>query len=101
LIGLIITRGGIPRGFGQMIKFQKGVPSSLLQIRPISFETPIGEEEDSRLRDLIEDKEVISPQEAAINSNMTRQIQKVLCTLTKREDSEVVVRDRREEGPHP
>ena len=54
--------------------------------KPISIETPIGEEEDSRLGDLIEDKEVISPQEAAINSNMAKQIQKVLSTLTKREE---------------
>ena len=54
--------------------------------KPISIETPIGEEEDSRLGDLIEDKEVISPQEAAINSNMAEQVQKVLSTLTKREE---------------
>jgi RNA polymerase primary sigma factor len=54
--------------------------------KPISIETPIGEEEDSRLGDLIEDKEVISPQEAAINSNMAKEIQKVLSTLTKREE---------------
>jgi len=54
--------------------------------KPISIETPIGEEEDSRLGDLIEDKEVISPQEAAINSNMAEQIQKVLSTLNEREE---------------
>ena len=54
--------------------------------RPISLETPIGEEEDSRLGDFIEDKEVISPQEAAISSNMVKQIQKVLSTLNEREE---------------
>ena len=54
--------------------------------RPISLETPIGEEEDSRLEDLIEDKEVISPQDVAINSNMAKQIQKVLSTLNEREE---------------
>jgi RNA polymerase primary sigma factor len=53
---------------------------------PISLETPIGEEGDSRLEDFIEDKEVISPQEAAISSNMANQIQKVLSTLNKREE---------------
>jgi RNA polymerase primary sigma factor len=53
---------------------------------PISLETPIGEEEDSRLGDFIEDKEVTSPQEAAINSNMAKQVQKVLSTLTEREE---------------
>ena len=54
--------------------------------KPISLETPIGEEEDSRLGDFIEDKEVISPQDAAISSNMAKQIQKVLSSLNKREE---------------
>jgi len=54
--------------------------------RPISLETPIGEEGDSRLEDFIEDKEVISPQDAAISSNLVKQIQKVLSTLDKREE---------------
>ena len=54
--------------------------------RPISLETPVGEEEDSRLEDFIEDKEVISPQDAAISSNMAKRIQKVLATLNGREE---------------
>ena len=54
--------------------------------KPISLETPIGEEEEGRLGDFIEDKEVISPQEAAISSNMAQQTQKVLSTLNKREE---------------
>jgi len=54
--------------------------------RPISLETPIGEEGDSRLEDFIEDKEVISPQDVAIGSDMAKQIQKVLSTLDKREE---------------
>jgi RNA polymerase primary sigma factor len=53
---------------------------------PISLETPIGEEEGSRLEDFIEDKEAISPQDVAISSNMTKQIQRVLSTLKKREE---------------
>ena len=54
--------------------------------RPISLETPIGEEEDGRLEDFIVDKELISPQDAAISSNMAEQIQKVLSTLNTREE---------------
>lgn len=54
--------------------------------KPISLETPMGEEEDSRLEDFIEDKEVISPQDAAISSSMASQIQRVLSTLSKREE---------------
>jgi RNA polymerase primary sigma factor len=53
---------------------------------PISLETPIGEEGDSRLEDFIEDKEVISPQDAAINSNMAKRIQRALSTLNEREE---------------
>jgi RNA polymerase primary sigma factor len=54
--------------------------------RPISLETPMGEEEDSRLEDFIEDKEVISPQDAAISSNLAKRVQKVLSTLNEREE---------------
>lgn len=60
--------------------------------KPISLETPIGEEEEGRLGDFIEDEEVISPQEAVISSNMVRQIQKVLFTLDKREEKIVRMR---------
>jgi RNA polymerase primary sigma factor len=54
--------------------------------RPISLDTPIGQGEDGRLEDFIVDKEVISPQDAAISLNMTRQIQRVLATLNEREE---------------
>ena len=54
--------------------------------KTISLETPIGEEEDGRLEDFIEDKGSISPQDAAISSNLVRQTQKVLSTLNKREE---------------
>jgi RNA polymerase primary sigma factor len=54
--------------------------------KTISLETPIGEEEDGRLEDFIEDKGSISPQDAAINSNLAKQTQTVLSTLDKREE---------------
>jgi RNA polymerase primary sigma factor len=53
---------------------------------PISLETPIGEEEDSHLGDFIEDKSVVSPIEAVINSNLEDQTRAVLKTLTPREE---------------
>ncbi len=53
---------------------------------PISLETPIGEEEDSHLGDFIEDKAIISPQEAVISANLTEQTGKVLSSLTAREE---------------
>jgi RNA polymerase primary sigma factor len=54
--------------------------------KTISLETPIGEEEDGRLEDFIEDKGSISPQDAAIISNLAKQTQTVLSTLDKREE---------------
>lgn len=54
--------------------------------KTISLETPIGEEEDSRLEDFIEDKASISPQDAAISSNLVQQTQNILSTLDKREE---------------
>ena len=54
--------------------------------KTISLETPIGEEEDSRLEDFIEDKWSISPQDAAISSNLAKQTQTILSTLDKREE---------------
>src|SRR3990167_3234753 len=53
---------------------------------PISLETPIGEEEDSHLGDFIEDKKVINPSEAIANLNLSEQTQRVLATLTPREE---------------
>jgi RNA polymerase primary sigma factor len=53
---------------------------------PISLETPIGEEEDSHLGDFIEDKSVISPAEAVMNSSLSEHTRKILQTLTPREE---------------
>jgi len=53
---------------------------------PISLETPIGKEDDSHLGDFIEDKAVISPQEAVINANLSEQTRRVLASLTPREE---------------
>ena len=53
---------------------------------PISLETPIGEEEDSSLGDFIEDKKIISPQEAVMSVTLSDQTRSVLSTLTAREE---------------
>ena len=53
---------------------------------PISLETPIGEEDDSYLGDIIEDKNVINPSFAISNLNLVNQTRKVLATLTPREE---------------
>jgi RNA polymerase primary sigma factor len=53
---------------------------------PISLETPIGDEEDSHLADFIEDRRAVAPAEAVVNMNLREQTQKVLASLTPREE---------------
>ncbi len=59
---------------------------------PISLETPIGEEEDSHLGDFIEDKTIINPAEAVINTNLREITEEVLKTLTPREEKVIKMR---------
>jgi len=53
---------------------------------PLSLETPIGDEGDSQLGDLIEDKNAILPIDAAIQSNLRETTTRVLASLTPREE---------------
>ena len=53
---------------------------------PISLETPIGEEENSQLSDLIADENAQSPQEAVVDEDIRKRTQKSLQTLSPREE---------------
>ena len=53
---------------------------------PVSFETPVGDDEDSFLGDFIEDKNTIVPGKAAENSNLRETTTRVLSSLTPREE---------------
>ena len=53
---------------------------------PLSLETPIGDEEDSHLGDLIEDKNAVLPIDTAIQSNLRETTTRVLASLTAREE---------------
>ena len=59
---------------------------------PLSLETPIGEEGDSHLGDLIEDTNAILPIDAAIQSNLRETATRVLASLTAREERVVRMR---------
>ncbi len=59
---------------------------------PISLETPIGEEEDSRLKDFIEDRSAVSPIDAVIQKSLREKTQWVLKTLTPREEKVLKMR---------
>jgi RNA polymerase primary sigma factor len=65
---------------------------------PISLETPIGEEGESHLSDLIEDRAVVSPAEAIINVDLKEQTARVLHTLSAREEKVVRMRFGLEDG---
>ncbi len=52
---------------------------------PISLETPVGDEGDSHFGDFIEDKEAICPASATAFLMLKEQMEKVLATLTERE----------------
>ncbi len=68
---------------------------------PISFETPIGEEEDAHLGDFIEDKAVVSPSDAAISLSLKETVASMLKKLSPREERIIRMRFGFEDGnPH-
>jgi len=93
---LIKTQGQLLQDLGREptldeVAYEMGIPpdrvSEIIRIapEPLSLETPIGEEEDSRLADFIEDQEAISPAEAASNLILREKIEESLNNLTPRE----------------
>ena len=54
---------------------------------PISLDTPIGDDEDSQLKDFIADEHATDPGEATVSSNMGEKTRDALKTLTKREEN--------------
>ena len=82
--------GGEPtqEEIAQKIEFSLDKVSTILSTikEPFSLETPIGENEDNHLGDLIEDKHTKSPEEAVATRTLLEQIKKILSTLTPREE---------------
>jgi RNA polymerase primary sigma factor len=65
---------------------------------PISFETPIGEEEDAHLGDFIEDKSMVSPSDAAISLSLKKTMASMLKKLNAREERIIRMRFGFEDG---
>ena len=65
---------------------------------PVSLETPIGEEGDAHLSDLIEDRASVSPADSIITVNLKEQIERVLRTLDPREEKILRMRFGMEDG---
>ncbi len=66
--------------------------------QPISLETPIGEEENLHLGDLIEDKAAVSPSDAVIEINLKEHMASELKRLTPREEKIIKMRFGLEDG---
>ena len=99
-----LGREPTPEEIADRMEFPLDKVRKVLKIakEPISLETPIGEEEDSHLRDFIEDKKILSPSEAVIRLNLSEQTQRVLSTLTPRKKGTAhAFRHRRKGRPHP
>ncbi|WP_285108962.1 RNA polymerase sigma factor RpoD [Paenibacillus sp. UMB4589-SE434] len=65
---------------------------------PISLETPIGEENDSKLGDFIEDQDALAPVDSAAYEFLKEQLGDVLDTLTEREENVLRLRFGLEDG---
>jgi len=61
-------------------------------VEPISLDRPVGDDDDSKLSDFIEDEESISPDRSAAHSMLTDQVARVLATLTPREEKVIRLR---------
>ena len=59
---------------------------------PVSMETPIGPEEDSRLMDFIRDEDALAPDDAALKTITNEDIDAVLKTLAPREEQVIRLR---------
>ena len=83
-----IGREPTPEELSEKLKMPLDKVRKVLKIakEPISLETPVGDEEDSYLGDFIEDKNVLLPVDAAIQSNLRETTTKVLAMLTPREE---------------
>ncbi len=59
---------------------------------PISLETPVGDEDDGRFGDFIEDKTTLSPTDSVLKDDLNNQIDEVLDQLNEREKAVVRMR---------
>ena len=74
---------------------------SKISKEPVSLETPIGEEEDSHLGDFIQDEHIPVPADEAAHTLLREQLEKVMDTLSEREQKVLALRFGLEDGkPH-
>ncbi len=69
-----------------------------VSLEPVSLETPIGEEDDSRLGDFLPDDSALAPADAAAHQLLKEQVMDVLNSLTSRERKVLELRFGLEDG---
>lgn len=81
------------------IPIEKVIDALKISREPLSLETPLGEEEDALLKDFIEDKSLDSPLDSALQGDIRKHLEKILRSLSSRE--EIVIRKRFGIGENP
>jgi RNA polymerase primary sigma factor len=83
-----LGREPTPEEIAQKMEMPLDKVRNVLRIvkEPVSLETPIGDEEESSLGDFVEDRQTVSPSDAAVYTSLEEQTRKVLATLTPREE---------------
>ena len=80
------------------ITVEKVLSTRKIAQTPVSFETPIGEEQDSHLGDFIEDKAVALPSDTAIHLSLQKNVASMLQHLNPREERIIRMRFGFEDG---
>ncbi|MCR5390180.1 MAG: RNA polymerase sigma factor RpoD [Lachnospiraceae bacterium] len=63
-----------------------------ISAEPISLETPVGEEEDTTIGDMVDDKTTVAPEEAAAKTLLRQQIMESMEALDEREREVLILR---------
>ena len=89
-----------PREIGEEMEITPEKVREIIKVSqlPVSLEAPIGEEEDSHLGDFIEDQNALPPPDAASKQLLKEQIDRVLSSLTHREQRVLQLRFGLEDG---
>ncbi|MGI9569968.1 MAG: RNA polymerase sigma factor RpoD, partial [Desulfobulbia bacterium] len=83
-----VGREPTPEEIAQKIEFSMDKVLKVLRIAksPISLETPVGGEDNSSLKDFLEDKKNTTPGRAALDNCLRQQTEQLLSTLSSKEE---------------
>jgi len=89
-----LGREPTPREIAEKLRMPLGKVRHVLKVakEPLSLETPVGDEDDFRLGDLIEDENAVSPVDASIQADLRDAMTRALSSLSPREERIVRMR---------